>query len=516
MKRITSRHFTALGEVLILVFGTVCLRAQDRGKTNVILIALDQLQADQLHCYGNRRATSPHIDHLAEQGVLFSHYYTVAPWTSPSYSSLMTSLYPSRHGVTLFWHPGDPLISGKVPLLAEIFRAHNYHTVAFVNNPLAGRELTGRGFQEYYEPQGIAQALNITQRLNQKNPNSYLRAPATVEHIMSWLDQHHSKPFFMFVVLLEPHSPYNPPPEHDLFKSDAYPDQSNTGYGLVRGHLLRLAMLGDQKAIERLYELYDGKIHFVDHYVGQLMERLQELGLQKNTLVVLTSDHGELLYSHPRHFLTFDHRSLYDAVMHVPLIIEGPGLPRGRVVNALGENIDTAPTILNLVGLPPLNDAQGQSLVPLIQAKVDAVQDYVYGEEDVVVPLRSVRNLHYKLIYNLWDSKKQLFDLDRDPGEHYNVAGQHPDVTNDLFHRLQKWMQENQPSKADQLQRWKVFTKLEKEKVVDDQTTGGHCSSRVDTGNPTNYRRAEIMPEAAFGLKPEMDQKRRFGGPRTR
>ena len=112
-------------------------------------------------------------------------------------------------------------------------------------------------------------------------------------------------------------------------------------------------MLGDQKAIERLYQLYDGKIHFIDRYVGEILDRVRALGLEENTLVVLTSDHGELLYSHPSDYLTFDHRSLYDAVLHIPMIMAGPGVPRERVIDGLGSNVDTAPTVLELAGSTP-------------------------------------------------------------------------------------------------------------------------------------------------------------------
>ena len=140
----------------------------------------------------------------------------------------------------------------------------------------------------------------------------------------------------MFVLFLEPHSPYNPPPEDDIFKTNAYPNETNTGYDLKNGHLFRLAMLGDQQAVQRLYDLYDGKIHFVDRYVGEVMDQVKKLGLSDNTLIVLTSDHGEMLYSHPDDFLTFDHRSLYDPVVHIPLIMAGPGLPKGKLVDGTG------------------------------------------------------------------------------------------------------------------------------------------------------------------------------------
>src|ERR1035437_7726300 len=131
-----------IAAIVNVVPGYLC--AQSSPRLNVILISLDQLRADRVHCLGNPRLTSPNLDRLAEQGVRFSHFYTVAPWTAPSYSSLMTSLYPSMAGVTLMWRPGDPLISSNVPTLAEIFKAHGYHTAAFVNNGVAGKALKDR------------------------------------------------------------------------------------------------------------------------------------------------------------------------------------------------------------------------------------------------------------------------------------------------------------------------------------------------------------------------------------
>ena len=165
-------------------------------------------------------------------------------------------------------------------MLAETFKDYGYHTAAFVNNGVAGQALTGRGFDEYDQGQPNGQVKDITQR----GGEGYNLAPDTTEKILPWLDQHKDGPFFLFVLFLEPHSPYNPPPEDDIFKTDAYPDQSNTGYDLQRGHLFRLAMLGDQKAIQRLYDLYDGKVHFVDRYVGKLMDHLKEAGLSEHTL----------------------------------------------------------------------------------------------------------------------------------------------------------------------------------------------------------------------------------------
>lgn len=460
--------------------------ARAPGKMNVLLIALDQLRADQLHCYGNPRRTSPNIDRLAQRGVRFPNFFTVTPWTSPSFASLHTSLYPSRHGVTLEWKPGMPLIDKDTPMLAPQFKYHGYYTTAFVNNGYDGIDLIGRGFDKFYEGQTEVSLINVTQR----RPGT--RSPAsTTNLVLSWLDQHGSQPFFLYVHFFEPHSPYNPPPEDDIFKSDAYPWLFDTGYDIPHAPAKRLAMLGDQKAIERLYQLYDGKIHNIDRYVGKILDHLQASGLQENTLVVLTSDHGELLYSHPRHYLTFDHRSLYDTVMHVPLIMAGPGIPQGRVIDGLACNIDTTPTILDLAGMPPLPDAQGNSLVPLIRGEKESVNTYVYGEEDLTPPGRSVRTLHYKLIRYLWDGEEYLFDEETDPGEHHNVKREHPRALKDLEAHLDEWMKQNEPSKEVQLRRFRIYCEAEADPgeqgapnytvTLDDMTIG----ARFDlTGQP--------------------------------
>ncbi len=118
------------------------LNAQN-AKPNVLVLVLDQLRADELHCYGNPRLTSPNIDKLASRGVILSHYYTVAPWTSPSFGTLHTSLFPSKHGVTLFWTPGMPLLNKDVPTMAESFKNGGYRTAAFVDNSLGGKPLMG-------------------------------------------------------------------------------------------------------------------------------------------------------------------------------------------------------------------------------------------------------------------------------------------------------------------------------------------------------------------------------------
>ncbi len=473
-----SKSFFAL--ILFLGFVALGFGAEPTRKINVVFLVLDQVQADRLHCYGNPRETSPNIDRLAQRGILFSHFFTVGSWTSPSFASLHTSLFPSRHGITLealgLVVPGlrnMSLINLDTPMMVPTFKDHGYYTTAFVNNGFAGEELTGRGFDEYYQAQRSSQLINIVERAEEENVSTEierLTGIRTTRQALAWLDLHKSENFFLYVHFFEPHSPYNPPPEDDIFRSDAYPYLFDRGYDTARAPAKRLAMLGDQKAIERLYQLYDGKIHFVDRYVGKILDHLQALGLEKNTLVVLTSDHGELMFSHPRDYQTADHISLYDTNLHIPLIIAGPGIPKGHVVDGLASNVDTAPTVLDLVGLPPLPGAQGQSLVPLIQGAKESLNPYIYMEDDLQPPGRAVRSLHYKLIRNLWTGKEMLFNEDGDPREQRDIIQQEPRVAKDLRTHLDEYMKQNEPTKDVQLRRFRLFTENDFEVIVENQT----------------------------------------------
>lgn len=451
---------------------------------NIVLVSLDQLRADQLHCYGNPRATSPEIDRMAAEGTLFTRFYSAAPWTTPSYGSIMTSLYPSRHGVTLFWVFDRPALDPHTSVLAEQFQQAGYETAAFVNNSNAGAFLTRRGFDEYYEQGQFAP--NITERTGSR-PDS--RAPATTQRVLVWLERDHAKPFFLFVLYIEPHSPYDPPPEHDLFRSGRYAGIRESGSDPVHRQLLRLANLRDRDAIERNRQLYDGKIHFIDSYFGKLLAYLRSSGLERNTIVLLTSDHGELLFSHPDDYLTTDHRSLYNAALHVPCILWGAGIPKNRRVNALASNIDIAPSLLDLAKLPAMPGAEGVSLRPALRGETAHLHDFVFSEQDVLEPLRCVQNGHYKLILHERGGAKQLFDEITDPKESKNIAAAKPEVVARLSAALENWRRQNEPSAAQRDAKWRALLDawssasrasrhLAPETIVNDVTIGAQFQLR--------------------------------------
>lgn len=428
-------------------------------RINVVLITPDQMCANHLSCYGYFRKTSPYIDEIAHKGVLFKRHYTVASWTTPSFCSIMSSLPPSRHGATLF---GSSMMDSNIPLLSEQFRAAGYRTVAFCNNALASKPLS-QGFHELYEgekkrPQTITEHMEFG-------------AQGTNRKICEWLSQYHKKPFFMWILYFEPHSPYNPSREHDIFKTSAYPNEINNGYDPEKksGYLYRLANAGDKKAVERLSSLYDGKIHFVDYYIGQVLKKLKELNIDKKTLVVLTSDHGELLYEHVD-CLTFDHRSLYDSNIHVPLILQGPSISKGKSIDAVASTLDITPTILDIAGLSPLRGMQGKSLMPLITGEINAVHDYIFAEQDVLEPLRSVRDERYKLIRYLQDGKNKVYDIIADPREQKDIAEQYPEIVQILSAQLRNDIEKNEPSEKERLHRWKQISPVEE--IIDEVTIG--------------------------------------------
>jgi len=427
-------------------------------KINVVFITPDQMRADHLHCYGYPRKTSPYIDKMSDEGVLFKRHYAVASWTTPSFCSIMSSLVPSQHGATLL---ALGMKDSNIRLLPEQFKTAGYRTVAFCNNALASKPL-GRGFSELYEGERKPPK-TITQHMESG-------AQGTNRKIFEWLNQHHSEPFFMWILYYEPHSPYNPPSKHDIFKTSAYPNELNKGYSPERnsGRLYRLANAGDEKAVERLNSLYDGKIHFIDYYIEQVLKKLKELNIDKETLVVLASDHGELLYEHID-CLTFDHVSLYDSDMYVPLILQGPSIPKGKCIDAMVNTLDIAPTILEVAGLPPLKHAQGKSLMPLITDEANAAHDYIFAEQDILEPLRSVRDKRYKLVFHLQDGKNQLYDTIADPGEQKDIVEQNPEILRTLSVHLTDYIKKNELPEKEKLQRWEQVRPFEY--IIDEVTT---------------------------------------------
>lgn len=437
--------------VAILVASSVRARAATPEKPayNILLITPDQMRAASMHTFGYAYADTPNIDKLASEGTVFTRAYSVGAWTTPSFASILTGLFPTVHGMTLppYQACGSavniPLESGEVPpdalllspfkpIIADILKKQGMSTAADVANCWAIWDMHTRSWDTWKE---------ITQKKRPPSDNwflssLYLTAPQTVDWAKSWLSEHRSQRFFFWVHFMEPHAPYNAPEEYDRFKTpDDYPNLSDGQ------ELHALARVGDVHAIRRLKQLYAAKILYADHYIGELLASVHQLGLDKNTIVILVSDHGQLLYSHPEDFNIDEHRSLYDTNLHVPLIVRGPGIPAGKRKDAIVAQYDIVPTILDLESLPIPSWVDGKSLKSVLMGDKLQVHKYVYAEETLLTPQYSIRDQRYKVIESLRTGKIQCFDDLHDAAESQSICGQIPAIASELKAALDRHIQ---------------------------------------------------------------------------
>jgi arylsulfatase A-like enzyme/cytochrome c-type biogenesis protein CcmH/NrfG len=342
----------------------------------VLLVTLDTTRADHLGCYGASFAATPNLDALAVRGTRFDRAISPTPLTLPSHATLFSGRVPRRHGVrnnSLFRLGREP------ELLAEVLRGHGYHTEAFVSSVVLDR-ITGldRGFDHYDDTVrvGPREAFQHEERA----------AIQTNEAVLGRLDEL-TEPFFLWVHYFDPHLPYVPP-------------QPFRGQFPARP--------------------YDGEIAFMDQQFGALLQAVKTKS--DSVLVVVAGDHGESLGQHGE---AAHGVFVYQATQRVPLILAGPGVPQARVVKETVGLVDLAPTVLDLLALPALEDADGRSLASLFRnGKLERrgyelesfFQTYAYGW----APLRALIRDGYKFVLA---PRNELYDLDADPGEVRNVAG---------------------------------------------------------------------------------------------
>ncbi len=435
-------------------------------RPNLILISIDTLRADRLGCYGGPHPTSPAIDALARDGVRFSRAYAASAWTLPSHMTMMTGLSPSAHGV----NPDRALLAGRqepsatfaiggsprLLTLAERLRRLGYRTAAITEGGwVAARFGFDQGFDRY-----VAQEDDDLDSGTQKLALAWLAKEATGENDRAF--DASDRPFFLFLHTYQVHQPYRQPPPYDaLFVPPGSRGYARAGVTLGMADLARFrdgsfpTLASD---VEAFRARYDGEIRHTDDFIARLIARLRSTGLDRDTIVLLTSDHGEELFDHGG----FDHGdTLYDEVLHVPLILWGPGrLPAGREVEAPVGSIDVTPTLVALAGgdpfAPNAPPIQGKSLLPYFAAKPAAFVDrdrFAEGfatvfhhdlDTDASVPLASVRRgANVLILHRAKPESVELYDLTRDPGETENLTGTKPALVAELRAALEAWTREN-------------------------------------------------------------------------
>lgn len=401
-----SRRLAGIAALCLLLLATSNVAAAER--PNVVIIGIDTLRADHLGCYGYPRPTSPRIDALSREGVLFAHAIAQAPWTLPSFASMFTGLLPSNHGageglqlddaLFVFTTPVPPL-SPNHRTLATILQEAGYATGSFVSNGFVGSAVGLR--------QGFTDGAEL--------PN----AAAAVTLAVDWLQLRETDPFFLFVHIVDPHAPFEPSPEDAApFLDPAYKGPIGASYN---GRANPAWQDADRR---RILDLYDGEVHYADRLAGTILDTLRERGYLEKTLVILVSDHGEELIE--RGVLGHGH-TLYDELLHVPLVIRFPQSAHVRRVEPQVRAMDIFPTVLDVVGLPVPEGIDAVSLMPLVRGEPQRPGTEVAIAEEVLIKpaRRAVRRLENKLIVEEATGAPLFFDLRADPNERANVAKQH-------------------------------------------------------------------------------------------
>jgi arylsulfatase A-like enzyme/Flp pilus assembly protein TadD len=403
-----ARRLALAFAAVAVATGGACRRApqgagRDRARPapNVLLVTLDTVRADHVSCDGRSPVPTPHLDGLARRGARFTRAFAQVPLTTPSHACLLTGTDPSVHGIR---DNGGFALAPGVPTLASLAREAGYETAAFVAAAVLDREFgLDRGFDRYADGRGSGD--------DPAAPGAVPELPGRVvtDRALAWLAARRTrgrgaspgKPFLAWVHYFDAHAPYDPPsPFRERHPADPY----------------------------------SGEVAAVDHEVGRLLEALDEEGLAGSTLVVAVSDHGEALGDHGE----FTHGVfLYDATTRIALLIAGPGVPGGRVVDDLVRSIDVLPTLAELAGFLPGDRNQGTSLVPALQG--GRVRTGVSHAETLYprtnlgwAELRSVRTEEWKLILAPRPELYRLFD---DPAERHDVHARFPEEAERLGRR---------------------------------------------------------------------------------
>ena len=422
--------------ILLPVLPLTCSRVSDLPKTNIVLISIDTLRADHLSGYGYPRQTTPNLDRLAREGTVFTRAFSSSSWTVPSHMTMLTSLPALLHGVD---NLGKSLDSERVTL-AECLKAAGYKTAAFVSGPTLHRAFGfSQGFDLYENLSGIAKVHYgenpLRNSLAWSIAHETVTGPRVGKRVKQWLAAKAEIPFFLFVHLWDPHYDYIPPPPYDELFDPNY--QGTFDFSRFESSA-RINSKMPEREKYHLVALYDGEIAATDALIGDLISALEQEGFKDNTMIIVTSDHGEEFFEHggKGHFKT-----LYEEVLHVPLIFHFPGrVKAAQKIHAIFGAIHLMPTILGMVGVPLGTEAKGDDLSGILRGEhpPEGLESFSSLALMTPLPIYSVRTDDRKYIFR--QVKKDpielsavFFDLKRDPGEKQPISQLDPEARR-LFH----------------------------------------------------------------------------------
>ena len=460
--------------MLLVIVGSAELSAAPAGEApprcNLVIIVADALRWDVLGCYGGE-ASTPNLDWLAANGVLFENAHSTAPCTMPAAVSMFTGKYsrtygivqkdPSAHPTKLrhFFHASDSEL-----MLAEVLRRDGYDMLMDVENRLAwlSNNLQGfdpiRGFEELL-PDEVALVerqlglKGIVKYKRTRKPTPYARLYSLLHYLLQVPAEQR---FFVLKWIFDPHDPYSPLARfRDQIAMDEFRLARDPGYYSQQGpHAMGELSADESRYLEALYR---AEVESVDERVGFILAALRRNDLLANTCVIFTSDHGEMFGEHG---ISGHGGAFFDPLVRVPLIFYGPDLPRGRRVPTVVSHIDLMPTLKDLTGVEYEDDMQGESYRALLygESQADRVQYFDWVTNDLTrkkVIVDALREGCYKLVAGQRGGEDvfTLYDLCCDPEELRDVSAEHPDIVKRMYGTIRSLREENAVRYRDNLDR---------------------------------------------------------------
>lgn len=414
-------------------------RTANSDRPPVVLLTVDTLRADRVLGDGPARVATPAIDALLADSFVFDNARSAAPWTKPSLSTLLTGLSPLVHGMT----NRRARLPDNVETLAERLRAAGYRTAGIgLNAHLERAFRLDQGFDDYRFPArpdyGIALGARVLEHLAPARfPELFPSTTAIADVAVDWLEAHANEPLFLWVHVLDPHWPYEPPAEWV-----EHPTQEPRRWGDPT--MVTNVQAGNTKPGEaerqRVQELYAGEIRYVDANLARIRATLERLGLYQRALVVFASDHGEEFWEHGR----YEHgHTLYDEVLRVPLAFKLPGETRGARSDLAVSTEGLVPTVLDVLGLaydpeqlssrslkPFWSDPEHAEAQPLFSGGT-----YYFGEK------RAVVFDGHKLVLEADTQRVELYDLSADPHELHSLSAAQPERVRRGMQLLEGWFE---------------------------------------------------------------------------
>jgi arylsulfatase A-like enzyme len=464
-------------------------------KPNVILIILDTARAQSFSCYGYNRETTPNINRIYQEGVLFENAISPSPWTLPAHASIFTGMYPSRHGC----HEKHKYLKSEIMTLPKVLKNAGYRTIGISNNSWISRNFGfDRGFDEFIKLWQIIQYEIDLADASVKGIEKYKKAMSLVikgNPFINIVNGVYGKyfwrrydygarrinkivgkllhdelarigtPFFIFINYLEPHLIYRAPkPFFGMFLSKNISKKEALSVNQDAWGYMGGVVPMTEADFEVLRALYDAELFYLDHRIGEVYEFLKEKNLLDNTLLIITSDHGENIGEHN----LMDHQyCLYDTLLKVPFIMRLPGIfEGGKRTGNIVQTTDIVPTIMELLSLKDqrlLEEVQGESLLKDKNERF-AISEYIAPQPPIEEiskrypagnfskyneSLTSMRSHEWKLIVSS-NGKDELYNIVEDPDETRNSIHVQKSICKDMRTKIDSWIKEHREDMKDE------------------------------------------------------------------